>query len=503
MLLLLLLGCTREPQEIRPDLSGMIRNIPSADGSPAGAIARPKTDTAVKKFCGDCHALPRATSFPKSRWDHEVRQGIRLYRESRRDDLVIPDFDAAVAFFTRGAPDEYEFAGSREPLDGRFRAVAVPFDGEPVHAISNLHLDPSKPAAGDLILADLWSGRISRLDRSDAEHRLTTLTTVSNPAHVERIDFDLDGIDDLLVADLGSLNPQDTREGSLWWLKGKLDGSYDRITLRMGLSRTSDVAAIDFDKDGDLDLVVGDFGLHFEGAVYLVENLGFVDGVPDLKWEVLDDRPGLVEVEIVDLDGDSRLDIVTLISQQYETIEAHLNQGDGTFRRQTVYQLGDPASGSSGMEFSDLDGDGDLDVVLTNGDTFDDDLPKPFHRIHVLINNGTFPFAGKVVAEMPGVYCACVGDIDSDGDQDIAAVSLLTVEQIAQHDSGTFDSVIWLEQSSDGDFRRHTIERDRCDSATCRLFDWDGDGDLDLLTPRYNTTMDGITDFEVFENTTL
>jgi hypothetical protein len=34
-----------------------------------------------------------------------------------------------------------------------------------------------------------------------------------------------------------------------------------------------------------------------------------------------------------------------------------------------------------------------------------------------------------------------------------------------------------------GGFQRHTVVSDACHAATCRLVDWDVDGDLDLIVP--------------------
>lgn len=152
------------------------------------------------------------------------------------------------------------------------------------------------------------------------------------------------------------------------------------------------------------------------------------------------------------------------------------------------------------MELVDFDADGDLDVLYTNGDTFDDGLAKPYHQILWLENDGHFPFTPHLVASMPGCYRATAGDLDNDGDFDIAAVALLSPEEVAKYSPGTFDGVAWFEHLPDGSFRRHSLVQDRCKAATCMILDWDGDGWLDLLVPPCNTQYRSESELAVFIN---
>ena len=56
---------------------------------------------------------------------------------------------------------------------------------------------------------------------------------------------------------------------------------------------------------------------------------------------------------------------------------AFLNRGPGAVREEDDLRGTHPAWGSTGIELVDLDGDGDLDVLMTNGDTLDDATVKP------------------------------------------------------------------------------------------------------------------------------
>jgi hypothetical protein len=87
------------------------------------------------------------------------------------------------------------------------------------------------------------------------------------------------------------------------------------------------------------------------------------------------------------------MDIVAVFAQQFEQVVAFINNGTPqvSFTPQVIYTAPHPNWGSSGIEVVDLDGDGDLDVLLTHGDTFDDAIIKPYHGIQWLENRGTFP----------------------------------------------------------------------------------------------------------------
>ena len=183
----------------------------------------------------------------------------------------------------------------------------------------------------------------------------------------------------------------------------------------------------------------------------------------------------------IDLDHDGRLDIVALISQEYEQIDVLLNQGDSRFRSRTLHAAPDLAFGSSGIELVDLDRDGDTDILYTNGDSFDNLYVTPFHGVQWLENRGDLQFEPHRITDLLGAYRALPGDIDLDGDLDIIVVAwvpeqALPVEVLAR----PLPSILSLEQTSPGHFARHTLEQGSPHHATLELADFDGDGDLDF-----------------------
>jgi len=486
--------------------------------------ARPSSEVAITTFCGSCHAFPPPSSFPRSRWRHEVEQGFRIYADSGRTDLVRPDLEATVAWFESYAPDDYEFhqqdSSNREVADDRFERIDLRQQSADIFSKTSHIL---ALGSGEFLLSEIYTGNVSQATFHGDEFHKNAITKVADPVHVEPSDLDGDGNRDYVVADIGLMNPSNQRYGTLWWVHRPAGGGeqsggimlngWETVPLKTGYSRVCDARPIDYDQDGDQDLVVAEFGFILEGSVQLLTNVGLENGIPRFESKVVDERNGSIHVPVVDLNGDGLPDFLTLISQQHETIEVHMNLGGGQFDRKVIYAAGDPAYASSGIEVVDLDGDGDLDVLYTNGDTFDDHLAKPFHSVQWLENEGAFPFTHHHLTSMPGVYRAVSGDIDLDGDLDIAAVALISrpdsmKEGAASETHGEgweneFDGVIWLEQTAQGKFIRHRLMAGKCVWASCELIDLDQDRDLDLVLGRFIQDDDSTEGILLYRNQTI
>src|SRR5262249_28852614 len=146
---------------------------------------------------------------------------------------------------------------------------------------------------------------------------------------------------------------------------------------------------------------------------------------PEFAARKIDERHGAIHVPVTDLNGDGKPDFVALIAQEHETVVAFIN--DGTkFTPKTLYSAPHPGWGSSGIQLTDLNGDGKTDVLYTNGDILDEPyLLKPYHGVSWLENTGGLAFKHHTIAPMYGAHNAVAADFFGTGRLGIAAVSFL------------------------------------------------------------------------------
>src|SRR6185503_5152517 len=104
---------------------------------------------------------------------------------------------------------------------------------------------------------------------------------------------------------------------------------------------------------------------------------------PVFERTQLDGRSGATRLQIADIDRDGRLDVVVIMSQAYEQVIVWLSRGNGSFTPSMLHETNHPDFGYSGLRVADMDGDGDLDVLVTNGDATDIELLKPQHSVHL------------------------------------------------------------------------------------------------------------------------
>ena len=376
---------------------------------------------------------------------------------------------------------------------------------------SPIHKDEQRMAGG-LAAADFdddgdidifvvgGAGNVYSLFRNDGDNRFTEMAADvaldveqwgSGPAFGD-IDGDRDL--DLFVGSIAGSSPRLFRNDA---------GMFIDMTASSGLAITaaSTISATfaDYDQDGDLDLFLSHWGnepqpdtesLWRNDGSGSFTSASVKSGLAD-QLITMNSRDGLTDYSFTgtfsDIDGDGDPDL--LITSDFKTSKVFRNNGDATFTDITETRVIIDQNGM-GSAVGDYDNDGDMDWFVTSiiEQTGEED-DKYGNRLYVNNGLGAFIDATPVAGVDDGGWGwgACMEDFDNDGDLDLFHVNGWPVTGGRGEDDPndySVDRVRYFENQGDSTFVE-TAEAagltDRGQGRGGACFDSDRDGDLDLL----------------------
>lgn len=468
---LILAACTSGP---KTDANG----LPLPTGLSGEQLAR--------QHCGSCHLFPEPGLLPKTTWDRGVLPKMRarlgldleqLYERVPLEDLsellkagVYPDrprlaeadFQKIREFYLKSAPDTL--------LPKAAGPVAV---GLPQFEPEFLRMPVNR---GPYVTKVRIEGGKRRLFVGDQSGRVRIFDENLNPIDSLRAET---AVSDLLpqadgsvwALTMGIMPPNDLDRGGLFAL------SPNKATkpLLQRLRRPVQVTQTDLNQDGRPDALVCAYGNNLGQLAWYEVGPG-----KSPKPHGLADRPGARCAYVTDLNRDGRPDVVALMAQGLEGISAFYNEGDGEFREEVLLSF-PPVYGSSYLSLVDFDRDGDLDLLYTNGDNADYSVVlKPYHGVRLFLNDGQNRFRQAWFYPLDGVQQAEARDFDGDGDLDVAVIAFFP--DLKNQRAG----FVYLQNEGGLRFTARTFagaEQGRWLTMACG--DLDGDGDEDLALGSY------------------
>ena len=178
----------------------------------------------------------------------------------------------------------------------------------------------------------------------------------------------------------------------------------------------------DVDRDGDLDLLVANSATvsPCRKRLYLNDDHGHFTDVTTTHLPPEPSTHGYFTAMFVDVDRDGDLDaFFPSFSALSPQDELYLNDGTGHFSDVTTTHLPIDTERDSWADVGDMNGDGWPDLVVVSMD-------QNFKTNHIWLNDRTGKFVRKPAAAFDQVpmRSVAVGDVDGDGDRDIAGVYL-------------------------------------------------------------------------------
>ncbi|GAB4193086.1 MAG: hypothetical protein Tsb002_23310 [Wenzhouxiangellaceae bacterium] len=218
-------------------------------------------------------------------------------------------------------------------------------------------------------------------------------------------DYDGDGDADVLFVS------EDDQINELYFNNGS--GVFSDQTQRLGVTGVSNaVIAVDIDRDDDADILIGN-----AGANVLLVNDGSGQFSDQSALALPFNNEITQDVEAGDIDGDGDPDIIV---GNENGNRLWLNNGQGVFSDVTSSHL--PlltGEESREVDFGDIDGDGDLDLIIANVSF----AAGSSSRNRLLRNNGCGVFTDISDQGLPAFNVNTVDadflDVDNDGDLDL------------------------------------------------------------------------------------
>ncbi len=438
----------------------------------------------VQIYCGACHVAPEPSNLTKDLWERTIlpemgsfygiqKEGFGLLKKRKPAELevikslniypetqVISDetWQIIQDHYINNAPESVSQSKERKNRSKNlksFKRQDIDLMGLPESLITSMVFDDSKNrlwVGEDRMMAYSWTFK------NGTSEKITTSSAVS----------DIEIKNDLIyLLEMGSLLPSELKKGSV-----SLISNNKKETLIDQLGRPVYMNVNDLNEDGVNEIVVCNFG-NKSGGLEIYQQV-------DETFEriMIHQQAGAIKSVVHDMDKDGRKDLVVMFSQGDESIYIFYQKEDLKFEMEKVLRF-NPLFGSNDFVLVDYEGDGDMDIVVAQGDNADISvIQKPYHGIRIFINTNN-KFEEEFFYPLFGVTKVIAHDFDQDGDIDLAATAFFQEYEIAPN-----EGFVYLEnlESDNYKFQSYTLKTsDPVKAYTLEKGDVDNDGDMDII----------------------
>ena len=451
------------------------------------------------QYCQSCHLLPDPSMLSKRKWENDVlpqmgpRLGIfaygdQLYPSAIKDPNVgalsypihpvmsFVDWQNIIDYYKALSPDtliasknDVAIVSTNQLFASTSTNTNTPFNFNNAPLTGSVFIDTSSKTKS-LLVADLQKGTIVSTDKNgkpidSIQYRSPVVNMVLQN-------------DTLTTANIGILNPNDGRTGSIQQVqfqKGKFLSQ--PIKLAIGLRRPVHIDVIDLNNDGLKDILVCEFG-NFKGALSWLQN----KGNNTYERHVIREQPGAIATVVKDFNNDGLPDFYVLFAQGDEQIVRFENKGNGNFEAKQLLRF-PPMYGSSYFEMNDINKDGFDDIIYTCGDNADYSVElKPYHGVYIFTNDGHDNFKQQYFFHINGCFKAVARDFDGDGNADIAAISFF-----ADYKNRPEEGFVYLQNEGNYKFKPYTIPAAKNGRwLSMDVGDIDSDGKPDIVLGNFS-----------------
>jgi len=255
---------------------------------------------------------------------------------------------------------------------------------------------------------------------------------------------------------------------------GSVHGQWKQHVIEESAFRVSDGCAYDIDSDGDMDLFTS-----YEYADMIV----YYENISNTTWlkHIVDEGAGApIELEVIDLNQDGNMDLlIAFFEANLIAWYEHEKVGEDSLHW-TKREIDNSFSGAFHARASDINGDGATDVVslyYKSGELvwYENNLPEAW-TTHI------------IQTDITGYSSVDVGDMNNDNRPDI----------VCSYEKGN-RVALFMNNMPDANWLEITVDENMPKTRWSEIGDIDNDGDMDIASGAQGTMLDEV-DVAWYEN---